>query len=169
MKKLREKLSAFVLMSHFYRVRGSVFYSPFSSPFPSKESTNKNEYFLQFIMPKQHPCRFSAPGITGGKNRYFFFKPLLFYLRRQCSHYTLRMSDCCQQLEVKHPLTLPSPCPERISVQQQQSHVVHCKKHSWEGPFCLLFLRSAHWLLGWGTVDWFCTPRVWWVDTEKEN
>lgn len=76
MKKLREKLSAFVLMSHFYRVRGSVFYSPFSSPFPSKESTNKNEYFLQFIMPKQHPCRFSAPGITGGKNRYFFFLSL---------------------------------------------------------------------------------------------
>lgn len=122
-----------------------MFFPPFSSTFPSKESKNKNEYFLQLIMPKQHPCRFSAPGITGGKNRYFFFlKSLLFYLLRQCSHYTLRMSGCCQQLEVKHPLTLPSPCPERISVQQQQSPVVHCKKLSGKGPLRLLFLRSAH-------------------------
>ena len=122
-----------------------MFFPPFSSTFPSKESKNENEYFLQLIMPKQHPCRFSAPGITGGKNRYFFFlKSLLFYLLRQCSHYTLRMSGCCQQLEVKHPLTLPSPCPERISVEQQQSPVVHCKKLSGKGPLRLLFLRSAH-------------------------
>ena len=61
-----------------------------------------------------------SPRNNRGKESFcFFLKPLLFYLLRQCSHYTLRMSGYCEQLEVKHPLTLPSPCPERISVQQQ--------------------------------------------------
>lgn len=134
MKKLREKLTAFVFMSHFYRVRGVCVLSTLFFYLPSKESKN-NEYFLRLL------CLNSIHADSQPRNNRERMGILSLFCSIFLGSVLIIPWEClivANSLRWSIQLTFP-PCPERISVQQQQSHVVHCKKHSWKGPFCLVF------------------------------